>query len=67
LIIQHNTLGDRGIIGINNYLNESHTINDTKIVGLLEKIEHALSELSAKVASIEKKIDSLPYPDNERS
>ena len=58
-VIQHNTLGDSGIIGINNYLNKCNGSCHTKIGGLLEKIEHAPLQLSAKVESLEKKIDSF--------
>ena len=66
-IIQHNTLRDGGIIGINNYLNKCNDACYPKIKGLLGKVEHTLLELSAKLESIEKKIDSLPYSNNEKS
>lgn len=59
-VIQQNTLGDSGIIGINNYLNKCDGTCYSKAEGLLEKIEHALLELSAKVESLEKKIDNFP-------
>jgi len=58
-VIQHNTLGDSGIIGINNYMNKCNGACYSKIAGLLEKVEHTLLELSAKVESLEKRIDSL--------
>ncbi len=59
-VIQQNTLGDSGIIGINNYLNKCDGTCYSKAAGLLERIEHALLELSAKVESLEKKIDNFP-------
>jgi len=64
--IQHNTLGDSGIIGINNYLNKCDRACDVKIAGLLEKVEHTLRELSEKVESLEKKIEQLFPPEGNQ-